>query len=97
MLQTKEYHMYQLLFVLNIIHRTTLIALLAIFAIAPLVSNTGIFINYVLLPVLFILISLTTVYIENRLNKYKTQINVTRTDKKQKKCLIHYGICCLHQ
>jgi len=88
--------MYQLLFVLNIIHRISLIVLLGAFAVVPMLTKASIFGSYVLLPILFILISMTTIYIENKLNKYQTQLIVTKKDRKTKKCFIRYGICCLH-
>jgi succinate dehydrogenase/fumarate reductase cytochrome b subunit len=88
--------MVQLLFVLNIIHRITLVILLTIFAIAPLLSEMSIFSSYIVLPSVFIFISMTTIYIENSLNKYRKALTVTQKVKKHKKCLIRYGICCLH-
>lgn len=92
----KGINMYQLLFVLNIIHRISLIILLATFALVPVLSKANIVGNYVLLPILFILLSMTTIYIENKLNKYQKQLTVTEKDEKAKKCFIRYGICCLH-
>ena len=88
--------MYPIFFVLNIIHRLALICLLIAFSVVPLLAETTIFSSYVLLPTIFIVISISTIYIENSLNKYKVQLTVSKKSKKQKKCLIRYGICCLH-
>jgi hypothetical protein len=88
--------MYLLLFIINITHRIALITLLVVFSIAPLVLETSIFINYVVLPSVFIIMSIFTIYIENTLNKYQKQFLTVKNSKKQKKCLIRYGICCLH-
>jgi len=88
--------MYSLLFVLNIAHRVAIIGLLIVFSIAPFVLETSIFINYVVLPSIFILLTISTIYIENTLNKYQKQITRIQKSNKNKKCLIRYGICCLH-
>jgi len=88
--------MYSLLFILNIVHRIALIVLLISFSIAPLVLEVSIFINFVVLPSIFILMSISTIYIEHTLNKYMKLKITTKKSKIQKKCLIRYGICCLH-
>ena len=88
--------MYPLFFALTIIHRIALVCILIAFAVVPLLAETTIFINFVVIPSIFILISISTIYIENTLNKYQMMIKANKTIKKQKKCLIRYGICCLH-
>jgi len=87
--------MYSLLFVLNIAHRIAIIGLLIAFSVVPLVIETSIFISYVLFPCVFILLSISTIYIENTLNKYQKQLNTLKKSNKNRKCLIRYGICCL--
>jgi len=91
----RKKHMYSLLSVLSIAHRIAIIGLLIAFSVVPLVIETSIFINYVLFPSVFILLSISTIYIENTLNKYQKQLNTLKNSNKDKKCLIRYGICCL--
>lgn len=88
--------MYLLFYVLTIIHRFALASLLIAFALVPLLIESSIFTSYIALPTLFILVSVSTLYIENALNKYQKQLTVLTNNNKQKKCLIRYGICCLH-
>ena len=88
--------MYPIFFILTIIHRIALICILIAFAVVPLLTELTIFINFVVFPSIFILLSISTIYIENTLNKYKTQIKINNTSAKHKKCLIRYGICCFH-
>jgi hypothetical protein len=73
-----------------------LIVLLISFSIAPLVLEASIFINFVVFPSIFVLVSISTVYIENTLNKYQKVKIPTKNSQIKKKCLIRYGICCLH-
>jgi len=88
--------MYPLFFTLRLIHRIALVCILIAFAVIPLMAEVSIFTNFVLLPSIFILLSISTIYIENTLNKYLTQIKSNNKSTKQKKCLIRYGICCFH-
>ena len=88
--------MYPLFFIFSLIHRIALVGILIAFAVVPLLVETTIFINFVVLPSIFIFMSISSIYIENTLNKYQTQIKTNKTVKKHKKCLIRYGICCLH-
>ena len=88
--------MYPIFFILTIIHRIALVCILIAFAVVPLLTDITLFINFVVFPSIFILLSISTIYIENTLNKYKTQIKIKNTNAKHKKCLIRYGICCFH-
>jgi len=88
--------MYPLFFMLTLIHRIALVCILIAFAVVPLLSEVTIFINFIVFPSIFILLSISTIYIENMLNKYKTQIKLNNKTTKHKKCLIRYGICCFH-
>jgi len=88
--------MYPLFFILTLIHRIALVCILTSFAVVPLMAEVSIFTNFVVLPSIFILLSISTIYIENTLNKYLTQIKFNNKTTKHKKCLIRYGICCFH-
>ncbi len=88
--------MYPLFFMLTLIHRIALVCILIAFAVVPLMTEVTIFINLVIFPSIFILLSISTIYIENTLNKYQTQIKLENKTTKHKKCLIRYGICCFH-
>jgi hypothetical protein len=88
--------MYPLFFMLTIIHRIALVCILIAFAVVPLVVEVSILTNFVVFPSVFILLSISTIYIENTLNKYKTQMKYDNKVTKHKKCLIRYGICCFH-
>jgi hypothetical protein len=88
--------MYPLFFILTIIHRIALVCILIAFAVVPLLTEVTIFINFVVFPSTFILLSISTIYIENTLNKYQIQINHNDKARKHNKCLIRYGICCFH-
>ena len=85
-----------LFYVLTIVHRSALVCLLIAFALAPLFVESSIFTLYVVLPTIFILLSISTIYIENTLYKYQKELITDKKPKSTKKCLIHYGICCLH-
>jgi hypothetical protein len=88
--------MYLLFYVLTIIHRSALVFLLFAFASAPFFVGSSIFTIYVVLPSIFILLSISTIYIENTLNRYHKQLIAEKKPKITNKCLIQYGICCLH-
>jgi len=92
----KESHMYPFILTLTILHRIALVCILIAFAVIPLLSEITIIVNFVVLPSIFILLSISTIYIENTLNKYKTQISINNNSTKHKKCIIRYGICCFH-
>ena len=88
--------MYLFIYALTIIHRSTLVCLLIAFGLAPIFVESSIAADYVILPTIFVLLSISTIYIENTLYKYKKQSIDNKKPKKQNKCLIRYGICCLH-
>jgi hypothetical protein len=88
--------MYLLFYVLTMIHRSALVLILIAFASAPFLIESSIFAIYVVLPSIFILLSISTIYIENTLNKYHRQLIADKKPKITNKCLIQYGICCLH-
>jgi hypothetical protein len=88
--------MYLLFYALTIIHRSALVLLLIAFGSAPFFVESSIVTVYIILPSIFILLSISTVYIENTLNKYHKQLIADKKPKITKKCLIQYGICCLH-
>jgi hypothetical protein len=88
--------MYLLFYVFTIIHRLVLVSLLICSALVPLFIESNILTIYVGLPIVFILFSISTIYIENTLDKYKKQLNMNKKRMRPKKCLIEYGICCIH-
>ncbi len=85
-----------LFYVLTTVHRSALVCLLFAFALAPLFVESSIFTLYVVSPTIFILLSISTIYIENTLYKYQKQLITSKKPKTIKKCLIQYRICCLH-
>lgn len=88
--------MYLLFYVLTFIHRIALVCLLIGFALVPLFVELNIVTIYVALPTIFILLSISTIYVENTLNKYQKHVITNKNNKRPDKCLIRYGICCLH-
>ena len=88
--------MYLLFYVLTYIHRIALVSLLIGFALVPLFVELNIVTVYVALPTIFILLSISTIYVENTLNKYQKHLITNKNIKRPEKCLIRYGICCIH-
>lgn len=65
-------------------------------ALLPILTNAEITSSFVYLALAYLALAIISFNIENKLNKYLTQIDREEVKVKEKKCLIYRGICCLH-
>jgi len=77
-------------------HRFTLITILLLTAITPMIFKEHILYVFLYLPVLLVMTAILSVNIENWLNKYNYNATKPQKQKRNQKCIIKRGLCCLH-
>tara|TARA_R110000822_G_scaffold151085_4_gene290183 strand:- start:7912 stop:8181 length:270 start_codon:yes stop_codon:yes gene_type:complete len=81
---------------IKILHLLLIVSLILLISLLPILINAEILTNLLYLPLAYLALAITSFNIENKLNKYITQINAQSAKGEAKKCLINRGICCLH-
>lgn len=81
---------------IKIIHFLLLFFLMLTLALLPLLTDAGLIVNFVYLPLCFVLLGIISINIENKLNKCEQLINQQQSLLNLKKCRIYQGLCCLH-
>jgi len=88
--------MQQVINLLSLIHKSIILLLLISLSILPLYAELDVITAFVYLPILFILFSILSIYIENILTRCHkiTVANKTRLFNKVSKCPLIKEFCC---
>jgi uncharacterized membrane protein len=81
---------------IKILHLWLHFLLIFAFSLLPLLTNVEIITSFVYLPLSYLALAITSLNIENKLNKYLLLLDTENIRVNDRKCLIYPTICCLH-
>lgn len=81
---------------IKVLHLLSFIGLTLALSLLPILFNAEILTSLLYFPLTYLALAIISFNIENKLNKYLSQINTQQAKNDEKKCLIYRGIFCLH-